>query len=154
MCVQIKLCTSVNARQPADSWKLGTAILLSGLLHVVILLSTSLVPLATPTKFQQRKVVLEALRRALAAGHTDGQNSQRLIFLLNTSQAVSVLACALYNCLFFPPKLVDTIDFVFGRKRRNCWPSVPLKTPIGQAVWEDKKSYPGTLQKVLNIMNK
>lgn len=53
---------------------------------------------------------------------------------------------------FFPPKLVDTIDFVFDRKRRNCWPSAPLKTPIGQAVWEG--SYPGTLQKVLNIMNK
>ena len=34
-----------------------------------------------------RKVVLEALRRALAAGHTDGQHAQRLIFLLNTSQA-------------------------------------------------------------------
>ena len=64
MCVQIKLCTSVNARQPADSWKLGTAILLSGLLHVVIFLSTSLVPLATPTKFQPRKVVLGSAEKS------------------------------------------------------------------------------------------
>lgn len=38
-----------------------------------------------------RKVVLEALRRALAAGHTDGTHAQRLIFLLNTSQAVPLV---------------------------------------------------------------
>lgn len=116
MCVQIKLCTSVNARQPADSWKLGTAILLSGLLHVVIFLSTSLVPLATPTKFQPRKVVLEALRRALAAGHTDGQNSQRLIFLLNTSQAVSVLGVCFVQLPFFPSKTSGYHRFRFWQE--------------------------------------
>ena len=35
-----------------------------------------------------RKVALEAVRRALAAGHSDGQHALRLIFLLNTSQDV------------------------------------------------------------------